>query len=220
MYMNKIEELDELIERFLSGRMTEEEEESFKKELKQNPELKAHAHEITSLIMGMKRKHQKEDAKVISDTAKATHRKIVKYLLWPISIAAIFLLIFYPFANSGNKYDAIFNNYYVNYDSETMARGEEDSTTIVQLAKIFSDIKESKDCTKSIQDLENIYASIDTDYTYRAYANDISWYLSLAYIKDKQVDKAKEVLRKLIKDNPETEIADKAQKLLAEISDL
>lgn len=68
-----------------------------------------------------------------------------------------------------------------------------------------------------IEELETIYASLDTDATYNFYANDISINLALAYVKDDQINKAIPVLEKLEKDNPDTPIAAKAQELLKEI---
>ena len=71
--------------------------------------------------------------------------------------------------------------------------------------------------TKIIEELEPIYANLDSDATYSFYANDIAMNLALAYIKDNQIDKAILVLDKLVKDNPDTPIAIKAQNLIKEI---
>ena len=67
--------------------------------------------------------------------------------------------------------------------------------------------------SKIIEELEPIYANLDSDFTYSAYANDIAWNLALAYIKDDQTDKAINILEKLEKDNPDTPIAAKASEL-------
>ena len=71
--------------------------------------------------------------------------------------------------------------------------------------------------SKIIEELEPIYANLESDVTYSFYANDIAMNLALAYIKDDQVDKAIPVLDKLVKDNPDTPIAVKAQNLIKEI---
>jgi len=62
--------------------------------------------------------------------------------------------------------------------------------------------------------LEPIYGSLDSDFTYSAYANDIAFNLALAYIKDDQVDKAILVLERLKNDNPESPIALKVEELI------
>ena len=64
-----------------------------------------------------------------------------------------------------------------------------------------------------IKELEPIYASLDTDFTYSAFANDIAFNLALAYIKDDQIGKAIPVLEKLEKANPDMPIATKAKQL-------
>lgn len=239
--MNNIEQYDELIEKFLSGKMTSEEETSFKKELKVNPELKEHAKVVSSLIMGMKRKRGKDDAVVIEETLKnrtfrpaaATvaqpaaaskvgvgRNKVIKFVLWPLSIAAVCVLMFNIFSSTGDKESELFGNYYCEYSCESLARGDEDSLVVVQLSELFNGIKDREDCTGTVKSLEAIYNSLDKEYKYRAYANDIAWYLALAYIKNDQTAEAEKVLEKLVEDNPDTEIADKAQKLLNDIKEI
>ena len=68
-----------------------------------------------------------------------------------------------------------------------------------------------------IETLEPIYANLESDFTYSAYANDITLNLALAYIKDDQTDKAIPILEKLEKDNPDTPIAAKAQEILKKL---
>ena len=67
--------------------------------------------------------------------------------------------------------------------------------------------------SKIIEELEPIYANLDSDFTYSAYANDIAWNLALAYIKNDQIDKAVALLNKIEKDNPDTPIAVKVNEL-------
>ena len=71
-----------------------------------------------------------------------------------------------------------------------------------------------------IKELEPIYVSLDSDFTYNAYANDIAWNLALAYIKDDQTNKAIPILEKLVEDNPDAPIAFKAQNVIKEIKKL
>ena len=71
-----------------------------------------------------------------------------------------------------------------------------------------------------IKELEPIYQSLDDDYTYHPWANDIAWNLALAYIKDDQIDKAITILDKLKQDNPDTPICSKADELIKKLSDL
>ena len=71
--------------------------------------------------------------------------------------------------------------------------------------------------SKIIEELEPIYANLDSDFTYSSYANDIAWNLALAYIKDDQIDKAVTILDKIEKDNPDTPIAVKAHEILKKL---
>lgn len=240
MYMNNIEKYDELIEKFLSGNMTSEEEDSFKKELKENAELKEHAKVVSSLIMELKRKKGKEDAIIIEETLKdrtlqptaATvaarevgeapvpvgRNKVIKLILWPLSIAAVCVLMFNIFSSTGDKEFELFGNYYSEYSCESLTRGDEDSLVVEQLTELFNGIKDSEDCLGTVKSLETIYNSLDKEYKYHGYANDIAWYLALAYIKNNQTAEAEKVLKRLILDNPNTDIADRCTKILNELN--
>lgn len=74
--------------------------------------------------------------------------------------------------------------------------------------------------SKIIEELEPIYANLDSDFTYSAYANEIAWNLALAYIKDDQTDKAINILQKLKADNTDTPIYNKADELIKKLQDL
>lgn len=253
--MNNIEQYDELIEKFLAGKMTSEEEASFKDMLKNDSNLKEHAHAVTSLIMGLNRKKHKEESIIISDvmdnvTAKESFRvaatvtaddsetptdssgdypkaastqpnnkKVVKLILWPLSIAAICVILFNIFTGTGEQNLELFNSNYSSYSYDSSVRGDEDSLVVAQLTDLFNEINEKEDCSKQIESLEVIYKSLEKDYKYRAFANDIAWYLSLAYIKNNQLSQAKAILTKLVEDNPDTEISEKATELLKKIKD-
>ena len=96
-------------------------------------------------------------------------------------------------------------------------RGDVDSITVAHLYTLFNKIREQRNVSIIIEELEPIYANIDSDFTYSAYANDIAMNLALAYIKDDQTDKAAIVLKKLAKDNPDTPISIKANELLIKL---
>ena len=60
-----MDSMDERIESFLRGNMSAEEEEAFKKELKENPELRSRAMEMTALIKGLETHESKKEQEVI-----------------------------------------------------------------------------------------------------------------------------------------------------------
>ena len=74
--------------------------------------------------------------------------------------------------------------------------------------------------TNIIKELEPIYTSLNSDYSYHPYANDIAWNLALAYIKDDQIDKAIPILEKLKEENQDSPISVKSDELLQRIKDL
>ena len=139
-------------------------------------------------------------------------------MLWACSIAAIFVIVFGVYKEKRyQELSAIVSPYYSEYSMSDYSRGDVDSVSIAHLYTLFNNIQSKRSMGSIIKELEPIYASLDTDFTYNAYANDIALNLALTYIKDDQIDKAIPVLEKLVKDNPDTPIAAKVQELLKKL---
>lgn len=247
-----MDSMDERIESFLRGNMNAEEEEAFKQELKDSPELRCRAMEMTALIKGLQTSESKNQETIISsvettgnkyawgrfkrtlnDLASDEEEQNVEnrvkeknsqkshFIWWACSAAAICIIFFSVFkAQRYRTLDEAILPYYTQYDMSTLSRGDADSVTITHLYSLFNQIPERRNVTSIIKELEPIYASLDSDYTYYPYANDIAWNLALAYIKDDQIDKAISVLEKLKEDNPDTSIGVKSDELLQKIEDL
>ena len=220
--------MDERIESFLRGNMSAEEEETFKKELKENPELRSQAMSMATLIKGLQTSESQKEHIVIdsvkpSESSITSQRKTPNrsFIWWACSAAAICIIFFSIFkAQRYRTLDEAISPYYTQYDITTLSRGDADSVTITHLYSLFNQIPKQRNVTGIIKELEPIYASLDSDYTYYPYANDIAWNLALAYIKDDQIDKAISVLEKLKEDNPDTSISVKSDELLQKIRDL
>lgn len=223
-----LEDFDERIEKFLRGEMTQEEEKVFKSDLKTNEELRMRAEAISALVRGMKRKGTNEDNSVLADvSANSTNKKYVpmletkskvfslRYVAWFCTVAASIIIIYNVFSGSDEAIDL--TPYYIEYGNNVV-RGEEDSLAICQLTSLFEGIKSAEDCSKCVEQLETIYLSLDTDYTYRSHSDEIAMYLALGYIKCNLKDEAKKVLQALIDDNPYGDVAKKAEKLLKSIN--
>ena len=73
-----------------------------------------------------------------------------------------------------------------------------DSDIEKELAMLFNKVGTNKDVAPVIEQLQTIYDSIDTEYEYSLYADDITWYLALAYLKADKPEKTKELLKTLI----------------------
>lgn len=205
------EAIDERIDSFIRGKMTEEEEAAFKEEIKADPELRAQVLATVSLIKGIRTQEAEKEKVLIQKNTKNRARSI---MLWACSIAALFV-IFFGVKNElrYRELSAIVSPYYSEYNLNDISRGDVDSVAVAHLYTLFNNIKEQRNVSDIIEELEPIYASLESDFTYSAYANDIALNLALAYIKDNQIDKAIPVLEKLESDNPDMPIAVKASEL-------
>lgn len=213
--------VDERIESYLRGTMNADEEEAFKQEIKSNPELRNRAMELTALAKGIHtHESNKENILISSITAHKEKRKS-SFLWWVCSAAAVCAIFFSVFkAQRYRTLDAVISPYYTQYDISDISRGDTDSVTATHLYSLFEQIQTQRNVTNVIKELESIYASLNSDYSYHPYANDIAWNLALAYIKDDQIDKAIPVLEKLKEENPDTPIYLKADELLKKLKEL
>lgn len=203
--------IDDRIDAFIRGTMTEEEEAAFKQEIQADPELRSQVLATVSLIKGIREQDAKEENELIHNHTKNRARSI---MLWVCSIAALFI-IFFGVYNEKRYRDlsAIVSPYYSEYSMSNYSRGDVDSATVAHLYTLFNNIQSKRSMGSIIKELEPIYATLDTDFTYNTYANDIAFNLALAYIKEDQIGKAIPVLEKLEKDNPDMPIATKAKQL-------
>ena len=209
--------IDDRIDAFIRGMMTEEEEAAFKQEIQSDPELRAQVLATVSLIKGVRTQNAEKEKTIIQNNTKNRARTL---LWWATSIAAVFSIFFgYSKDKRYNELSALVSPYYTEYSIDEYARGDLDSTTVANLYTLFNNISEQRNMSTIIEALEPIYANLDSDFTYSAYANDIAINLALAYIKDDQTDKAIPILEKLEKDNPDTPIAAKAKELKKRIQE-
>ena len=212
------EAIDERIDSFIRGAMTEEEEAAFKEEIKADPELRAQVLATVSLIKGIRTQEAEKEKVLIQKNTKNRTRSI---MLWACSIAALFVIFFGVYKEKRYRdLSAIVSPYYSEYSMSEYSRGDNvDSVTVAHLYTLFNNIKEQRNVSDIIKELDPIYASLDSDITYSAYANDIALNLALAYIKDDQIDNAIPVLKKLEEDNPDAPIAAKAKELLKKLQE-
>lgn len=202
----------ERIEKFFRDQMTPEENDAFLKDLKDDKELRDEAQMMALMIKEMKEEQARRCAKLTEDVmadqpaaaakvtepeepAVAAAAKHGGFIRWSLSIAAMFILIFGAtwLLNRPSDTDKLFNEYYTAYTIQGTPRGG-DSDVGTQLATLFNQVGTAEDITPVINELQLIYDSIDSEYEYSLYADDITWYLALAYIKDHKLDKAKELL--------------------------
>lgn len=244
----KFNEMDERIERFLRGQMTPEEEAQLHEDMKNDTDLREHALAVSELVKGIRfyefvsdysvirsvQKQSEEPLKrcgmEITDDAESTPPEepkkpsnLRRLIIWSSSIAAALVLVIgYNFYVENARYarvNEMLSPYYEHYDAASLSRGEADSVTIAHLYTLFNRIPEEKDMKDIIAELEPIYASLDTDFTYYPYANDIAWNLALAYVKAGEKEKAKAILDKLKDDNIKTPIEEKVNAILSTLAE-
>ena len=207
--------IEERIDAFIRGAMTEVEEQAFKQEIKADPELRAQVLATVSLIKSIRSQEAAKEKTLISNNTKERLRTLVA---WACSIAAVIALFFgYQKDKRFNELSALVSPYYSEYSMDDYSRGDLDSVTVAHLYTLFNNIKEQRNVSTIIAELEPIYSNLDSDFTYSAYANDIAMNLALAYIKNDQKDKAIPVLKKLAEDNPDTPIEAKAREILKKL---
>ena len=207
--------IDDRIDAFIRGMMTEEEEAAFKQEIQADPDLRAHVLATVSLIKGIRTQNAEKERTLIQPQQ---NNKVRTLVWWATTIAAVFAIFFgYSKDKRYNELSALVSPYYTEYSMDDYARGDIDSTKVANLYTLFNNIQKQRHVSNIIAELEPIYTSIEHDITYSTYANDIALNLALAYIKDDQADKAIPILEKLEKDNPDTPIAAKALEILKKL---
>ena len=204
--------IEERIDAFVRGAMTEAEEQAFKQEIKADPELRAQVLATVSMIKSIRSQEAAKEKTLISNNTKERLRTLVA---WACSIAAVIAIFFgYQKDKRFNELSALVSPYYSEYSMDEYARGDLDSASVAHLYTLFNNIKEQRNVSTIIAELEPIYSNLESDFTYSAYTNDIAMNLALAYIKNDQTDKAIPVLKKLAEDNPDTPIEAKAKEIL------
>ena len=193
----------ERLEKFLKEQMTQEENDAYLNDLKNDKDLCQEAQMMALMIKEMKEKQTKQDAEIIEEVLSSKKKaKIIQITRWALSVAAMFILIFGATTlwNRQSDTDALFAQYYTSYDA-SLARGEDNAAIKDELATLYNKIGTDKDLSFAISRLQTIYDNIlsknDEYEDYKRYKNDIAWYLALAYLKDHNIEKAKELLKPL-----------------------
>lgn len=199
----------ERIERFLREQMSPEENEAFLNDLKNDKDLREEAQMMALMIKEMKEEQIKQSGKltedVLAEEKQAKTARIISMVRWPLSIAAMFILIFGATLlwNRQSDSEILFNEYYQPYVVQG-ERGGDDDAIKEELANLYNKVGTEDDVTPIITRLLTIYDNIlsnNVDYAeYIYYEKDIVKYLALAYIKNDDLDKAKRLLKPYAED--------------------
>ena len=199
----------ERIERFLREQMSPEENDAFLNDLKNDKDLREEAQMMALMIKEMKEEQIKQSEKltedVLAEEKQAKKARIISMVRWPLSIAAMFILIFGATLlwNRQSDSEILFNEYYQPYVVQG-ERGGDDDAIKEELANLYNKVGTEDDVTPIITRLQTIYDNIlsnNVDYAeYIYYEKDIVKYLALAYIKNNDLNNAKRLLKPYAED--------------------
>ena len=191
------------LEKYLREQMTPEENEEFRNDLRNDKELCEEMQTTVLMIKTLKEDQAKQDAEIIEEVlASKKKAKIITIVRRTLSIAAMIILIFgvTTLWNRQSDTDALFKQYYVSPEVSSPRGGDEDAVK-QELTNLFIQVGTEKDITPVINRLQTIHDNIVADNEeydeYKYSQNTIDWYLALAYIKNENLDKAKELLKPL-----------------------
>lgn len=192
---------NERIECFLRNQMTTEEQVAFLCTLKKDKDLREETQMMALMIKEMKEEQQRQDNDVIHEVRTSSRTRIIRLTKWVGSIAAMLIILIG--ANqlyTGYRINKVFEYYYETYNP-TSHRGGDDEDLLTELSDLYNKIGNEKNLAPVITRLQTIHDNIQSgneDYAdYKSYKNDIAWYLALAYIKDRNLEKARALLKPL-----------------------
>ena len=192
----------ERIDKFLRGLMTPEENDAFMSDFNSDKVLREETQITALMIKELEESQTQKDAEIIEEVLASKKAKIITIVRRTLSIAAMIILIFgvTTLWNRQSDTDALFKQYYVSPEVSSPRGGDED-TVKQELTNLFIQVGTEKDITPVINRLQTIHDSIVADNEeydeYKYSQNTIDWYLALAYIKNENLDKAKELLKPL-----------------------
>lgn len=220
----------DIIERYLKGQLTPEEEKAFREQLKIDKALRDEVLAETLMINNMKQQSQEKEKLILEEARKEAAARRKRRWIYRISSAAAVLII---------GFFAV-KPVYFNYKSNQMisqnfaqwapreegaskgaSRGEVQAgeNVVAELSELFDNVGKGKDMKMTIYRLEKALQESDTDYDYYQYSGDIVWYLALAYIQNNQFGKARTTLAAII-ESGDPYYLERAEKLYKEIENM
>jgi hypothetical protein len=191
------------LEKYLSEQMTPKENEEFLNDLRNDKELCEEVQTTALMIKVLKENQAKQDAEIIEEVlASKKKAKIITIVRRTLSIAAMIILVFgvTTLWNRQSDTDALFEQYYVSPEVSSPRSADGDAVK-QELNNLFIRMGTEKDITPIINRLQTIHDNIVADNEeydeYKYSRKTIDWFLALAYIKNENIEKAKELLKPL-----------------------
>ena len=192
----------ERIDKFLRGLMTPEENNAFMSDFNNDRVLREETQITALMIKELEESQAQKDAEIIEEVLAVKRARIITIARRTLSIAAMIILIFgvTTLWNRQSDTDALFEQYYVSPEVSS-PRGGDDEAVQQELTNLFIQVGTGEDIIPIINRLQTIHDNIVADNEeydeYKYSQNTIDWYLALAYIKNENLDKAKELLKPL-----------------------
>lgn len=243
VYDKDMSRFDEMLSRYIKGRLSDAEEEEFNRLIAENEELRNKAIATARLVKAMNevgseqdndtieaiKQSSKEDIKRTATSISGTtikNPRILTFRKFVVSFSAaasILLCIF-----GGYKYykyeqvTSLGSEYLAYFPASEFSRGENDGVSDI-LKELYSDIETKHNLGDAIARLSDMWTESrgDTFNDYTEYMPEIGWMLANAYLRNNDKSKALEVLGILIAESPEgTAMGDKARELKEKVEKL
>ena len=184
------------VDAYLSGEMSAEEEKAFEQELLSNKALREEVEPFFLLAEVMSEERIRQDEVFIAETRRNLRRRhrILRLSEWSVAIAAVWFLAFYfPMARFQRTAQNAFTDYYSLQDVQVQRGGDGDAENVLNSYFDYVGKAKGKDVEQAIRYLRDAYSDNPSDT--------VSWYLALAYIKDRQIDAARPLLERIAPDS-------------------
>lgn len=243
VYDKDMSRFDEMLSRYIKGRLSDAEEVEFNRLIAENEELRNKAIATARLVKAMNevgseqdndtieaiKQSSKEDIKRTATSISGTtikNPRILTFRKFVVSFSAaasIRLCIF-----GGYKYykyeqvTSLGSEYLAYFPASEFSRGENDGVSDI-LKELYSDIETKHNLGDAIARLSGMWTESrgDTFNDYTEYMPEIGWMLANAYLRNNDKSKALEVLGILIAESPEgTAMGDKARELKEKVEKL
>lgn len=200
----------DIIEKYLKGQLSPEEEKAFREQLKTDKALRDEVLATTLMIKNMKEQNREKEEAIAAEVKKEAPAASAKggskrrWYTWAASIAAILVLASFtakPIYFNYKSNQMMSQNYAQwNPRVDATSRGEVEAgeTVVAELKELFENVGQGKDMKMTTYRLEKALKESETDYEYNQYTPDIVWYLALAYIQENQFGKARTALAVIV----------------------
>lgn len=196
--------IQERIDRYLLHRMDEEERRSFEEEMKADDSLRRKVEEQSAVIKTIRKVGRERDAEVLRAMNRLSdedissiihvHNRRRKENGWFPTLFAAACVIGIVIANSfflrQSQCAALYAEYFTPYQTQQIMRGSADNSLFLQGYQCWM----NGDSPKAIQMLSQIVRIGDSDVSYQ----DAEWYLSLFYLKEKDITNCRILLQRII----------------------